>query len=540
MSQSSPERTGGDVLVESLIAHGVDTVFGLPGVQLDGAFNALHRVQDTISVIHPRHEQTTAYMADGYARVSGKMGVNLVVPGPGVLNATAAISTAYACASPVLTISGQMSRDSIGAGIGNLHEIRDQTGMLRHITKFAECALEPSDISPTINRAVQALWDGYVRPVLVEVPIDTLHESTSAAIEAPAPQRALVEPDEEQLSAVVKAIQAAKNPMIITGGAINNSGAYDELVALAELIQAPVMGIHNGKGAISDRHYLAQNSLGGRHLMASADLILLIGTRLSESNQFPWTIEKDHRYVQIDIDPDAIGHNVPVVAGMVADTKPALIALMNQLTAKPSRKVELEEIKRRSDEALDRIQPHAQWGRAVRKALPDDAIVLNDMTQISYWGNLGWPTYQPKTFLTSGYQGTLGWAYPTSLGAKIAAGDRVVVSINGDGGFGFCLNELATQAQHGIAAISLVFNDSGFGNVRRMQRDLYDGSEIASHLSNPDYVKLADSFGITGRRAESPESLITHLTEAIQANEPTLIEIPVDPMPSAWSNLHLD
>lgn len=540
MTDSLSARTGGDVLVETLVGHGVDTIFGLPGVQLDGAFAALHRAQDRIRVIHPRHEQTTAYMADGYARVAGKMGVCLVVPGPGVLNAAAAISTAYASASPVLALAGQLNRDTIDAGLGNLHEIRDQLGLMRHITKYAERATHPQDISPAINNAVHAMWDGYVRPVLVEVPWDTLHETTDAIAQAPRERVTAPAPDAGQIEAAAKVLLAAKYPLIITGAAIHNDNAYDELQTLAERLQAPVMGIHNGKGALSDHHYLAQSALGGRYLMESADAILLIGTRLSASNQFPWTIEPNHTYIQIDVDPAQIGHSVPVAAGIVGDTKQALANLIQALPEqRPSREAELREVKRLADAALDRIQPQGSWARAIRAMMPDDGIVLNDMTQISYWGNLGWPTYAPRTFLTTGYQGTLGWAYPASLGAKVAAGDRVVVSISGDGGFGYCLNELATQAQHGIAAINIVFNDGAFGNVRRMQQELYGGAEIASELRNPDYVRLAESFGVTGRRAETPSALAEQLKASIAANEPTLIEVPTSAMPSTWSNLRI-
>ncbi len=540
MTVSVSVRTGGDLLVDSLTQHGVDTLFALPGVQLDGAFAALHRAQDRIRVIHPRHEQTTAYMADGYARVSGKMGVCMVVPGPGVLNASAAISTAYANASPVLVLAGQLNRDTIDAGLGNLHEIRDQLGMMRHITKYAERAAHPQDIAGAISNAVHEMWNGYVRPVLVEVPWDTLHEPTTAEAQPPLPQRLTPAPDPEQIEAAARLLRQAKRPLIITGAAINNENAFAELQELAERLQAPVMGIHNGKGALGDHHYLSHSALGGRYLMESADVILLVGTRLSASNQFPWSIEPERTYIQVDPEASQIGHNVPVAAGIVGDARQALAGLLHALPEqRESREEEMLEVKRLADAALDAIQPQGSWARAIRNAIPDDGIVVNDMTQISYWGNLGWPTYAPRTFLTTGYQGTLGWAYPTSLGAKVAAGDRVVVSISGDGGFGYCLNELATQAQHGIAAISIVFDDNGFGNVRRMQQELYGGAEIASHLRNPDYVQLAESFGISGRRAETPQALARQIEESIKANEPTLIEVPTEPMPNTWSNLRI-
>ncbi len=213
--------------------------------------------------------------------------------------------------------------------------------------------------------------------------------------------------------------------------------------------------------------------------------------------------------------------------------------LNGKLAARESRKSELEDLKRRVDERIFGLVPQADFGRAIRNALPDDGVIVGEMTQIAYWSNFGMPIYEPNTYITPGYQGTLGFGFCTSLGVKIGKPDSPVVSINGDGGFGFALNELATMAQHNIPAIVLVFNDSAYGNVKRIQQEDQGGRTIASDLRNPDYVKIADAFGVVGRRTETASGLQTAIEESMKANEPTLIEIPVGPMPNPWRTLGL-
>lgn len=535
--------TGGQALVASLLRQGIDTIFGLPGVQLDGAFDALYDAQQRgdVRVIHPRHEQTTAYMADGYARTTGKIGTCLVVPGPGLLNATAALSTAYACNAPVLAVTGQIQSDLIGVGRGMLHEIPNQLEMVRSVAKHAERAVEPEAIPGLVDRAIRALWDGRTRPVEIEIPPDTLFAEADVELMAAAPGRERPAGDPDAIEEAAKLLGNAEKPLIYSGGGVLNSEAWDELFTLAELLQAPVVMSANGRGAISDRHYLGQNSLAGMELIQDADVIFCVGTRMIEPATYPWGMKPGRTAIQMDIDPEEVGRNYDLTVGIVADAKAGLAALAERVAAhnrtRASREDELMAVKRRSREALDGIDPQAAYAWAIRNELPDDGILVGEMTQIAYWGNLGFPTYQPRTYLTPGYQGTLGWGFPTSLGVKVGNPDKVVVSINGDGGFGFALNELATMALHQIGTIAIVFNDSAYGNVKRIQEVSFDGRTIASHLRNPDYVKLAESFGVTGRRAESPEALQTHLREAIAADEPTLIEVPVQQMPDPWKNL---
>lgn len=544
-SESATTMTGGQALVASLLQQGVHTIFALPGVQLDGAFDALYSAQQAgkVRIIHTRHEQTAAYMADGFARVTGEMGVCMVVPGPGLLNATAALSTAYACNQPVLCVTGQVNSAAIEGGKGLLHEIPNQLGMIRSVTKHAERAMTPAEIPGVVDRAVRELWSGRIRPVEIEVPQDILLVDGQVTLLQPAPRRVRQQADPEQVAAAAKLLGEAGHPIIFAGGGIHGAEAWDELRELAELLQAPVVMSQNGKGALSDRHYLAQHPYAARELIAKADVVLAVGTRLLEGATQPWGLKPGQTLVHLDIDPGQVGKTYPAAVAVVADAKVGLAALIDAIPAhnhpRPSREDDLTALKQRKQAELEAVHPQGLYAIAIRRQLPDDGIFVGEMTQIAYWSNMGFPVYAPRTYLTPGYQGTLGWGFPTSLGVKVGAPDKVVVSVNGDGGFGFGLNDLATQAQHGIASITLVFNDGAYGNVRRIQQEQFEGRTIASHLQNPDYMKLAEAFGITGRRAEDPAALETQLGEAIVANEPTLIEIPVDPMPNPWKALGL-
>lgn len=537
--------TGGQALVASLLAQGIETIFALPGVQLDGAFDALYDAQQKgdIRIIHTRHEQGAAYMADGFARVTGKIGTCMVVPGPGLLNASAALSTAYACNQPVLCVTGQIHSDLIEVGRGQLHEIPNQLGMIRSVTKHAERATMPSEIPGLVDRAISEMWDGRVRPVEIEVPPNTLFATEDVQLLGSHPGRQRAEADPGQVAEVAKLLGQAEAPIIFAGGGIHGAEAWDELRELGEMLQAPVVMSQNGKGAISSRHYLGFNEFAGMDLLAKADVVFVVGTRFTEPTTRPWGVPPGRTLVQLDIDPTEIGANYPATAGIVADAKAGLAALIGETAkhnrSRTSREQEFTQLKEVAQEKLESVHPQALYAGAIRQQLPDDGVFVGEMTQIAYWSNAAFPVYEPRTYLTPGYQGTLGWGFPTSLGVKVGAPDNVVVSVNGDGGFGFCLNELATQAQHGIASITLVFNDSAYGNVRRIQQEQFDGRLIASDLKNPNYRKLADAFGVAARKATTPAELNTQLGEAIAADEPTLIEIPVEPMPNPWTALSL-
>lgn len=538
------ELTGGQALVEQLKIEGVDTIFALPGIQLDGAFDAIYdAVQEgSMRVFHTRHEQTTAYMADGWARSTGKMGTCLVVPGPGLMNALAALATAYSVNSPVLCLAGQIQSDLIDFGRGLLHEIPNQLGMVRSATKHAARAMTPSEVPGVLNDAINKMWEGRVRPVEVEIPQDTLFAKEPVQLRPASKGRQIVQPDPDKIEEAAKVLGQAKNPVIIAGGGIHSAEAWDELRQLAEMLQAPViMTSTNGKGAISWRHPLAMSNAMAIELSQQADVFFAVGTRFVEAVSFRWKLEPGRTVVQLDVDPEEVGRNYPVTVGVVGDAKVGLAQLLERIPSysgpRPSRTEEYGEIKRRWVEKINSIKPQADFAYAIRNELPDDGIWVSEQTQIGYWANAGLPIYEPRTFLGPGYQGTLGYGFPTALGAAVANPDKVTVSINGDGGFGFALSELATMAQFEIPLIVVVFDDGAYGNVRRIQQEQMGGRVIASDLKNPDFKKLAEVFGIVGRRAETPSELQTQFREAIKAKEPTLIHVPVGPMPNPWTAL---
>ncbi len=533
------ELTGGHALVQSLKREGVKVIFALPGVQLDWLFDALYEEKENIRIVHTRHEQATAYMADGYARTTGEVGVCLVVPGPGLLNATAALSTAYACSAPVLCLSGQIQSDLIGVGRGMLHEIPYQLEMLKSVTKWAARGMTPEEIPGLVREAFQQMRTGRPRPVEIEVPPDVL--ATTSEVELLAPEKMDRErpaPDADVLDRAAKLLGEAKNPLIISGGGVLSSGAWNELRNLAEMLQAPVVMSRNGRGALSDREYLAQTSLGGRELLPQADVILGVGTRFVEPAT-QWGLAPGQMTIHMDIDDEEVGRNFTPTVGIIADAKVGLAALAERVgrynSARPSREKELDELKAGMETKMAAIQPQSDYAKALRAAMPDDAILINESTQVGYFSNFGFPVYHPRTFINSGYQGTLGYGYATALGAQVGNPDKKVVSINGDGGFMYNVQELSTQVAHNIPLVTVVFNDNAFGNVKRMQQENFAGRTLASDLHNPDFLKLAESFGMAGMRASSPAELKTMLDKALAMNAPVLIEAPVGPMPSPWS-----
>ncbi len=421
------QMTGGQALVASLRNEGVDTLFALPGVQLDGFFHALWDERDHFRIVHPRHEQATTYMADGYARVTGREGVAVVVPGPGLLNASAGLSSAYACNSPVLVVSGQIRSDLIDQHTGALHEIPNQIGMIRSVTKHAARATVPEAIPPTVAEAFRQLRTGRPRPVEVEFPVDTLFASGAVEIGEPIPPRQREGGDPDLIEHAAKLLGNATSPVIYAGGGIQRAGAGAELLRLAELLQAPVVISMNGKGAISDRHYLAHGIFGERAFLPAADVVLIAGSRFSTGDGPVRSLASGQVAIQIDIDPEEIGRNVPVAVGIAADLKAALNELAERTErhnqSRPSRKAELDTFKRAAAETLASVEPQAGLAMAIRAETPDDGIIVGEYTQIAYWSFLGMPVYEPNTFLGPGYQGALGYGFATALGAKVGKPD---------------------------------------------------------------------------------------------------------------------
>lgn len=315
-----PRMTGGQVLVELLRRHGVDTLFALPGVQNDALFSALYDARNAIRVIHTRHEQGAAYMAYGYARASGRVGAYAVVPGPGVLNTTAALATAYAANAPVLCISGQIPLAMIGRGLGLLHEIPDQLGVLSRLTKWAARIEHPQAAPTLIDEAFRQLRSGRQRPVALEVPMDVLAQVAEVTFGTPRTPESAAPPDPELVATAAELLAGARKPLTVAGGGALDAGK--EIIAIAERLQAPVVSTYTGKGAVDQRHPLAVTFPVGHRLWAEADVVLAVGTRL-EHQQVGWGIDGTLKIVRVDIDPGEIGRMGRPAVGMVADARAA-------------------------------------------------------------------------------------------------------------------------------------------------------------------------------------------------------------------------
>ncbi len=534
----SQRLTGAQAIIRSLRAHDVDTVFALPGGQLDHLFDAMYAEQDNLRLICSRHEQGAAYMAYGYAKSTGRPGVCAVVPGPGLLNASAALCTAWANYAPVLCVSGQIPSGAIGKGYGDLHEINDQLGMIRHITKWAERIDDLASTQTIVDEAFRQLTNGAPRPVEIEMPMDTMGEQASFASPASEHDGASAgAADPEMISRAVQMLTQAKRPLIVVG-----SGAIDAASAVrsvAEAVQAPVVACRSGKGILSHEHYLSANFPTGHALWGEADMVLAVGTRL----HWPlvmWGKDDDLKLIRVDIDPEQVDRICTPELGITGDANVVLSAIAELLAEKgvqaPSRRQELVALREAIDGQMRRkVGPQMEYLDVIRAELPTDGIFVDEVTQVGFASWYGFPVYQPRQHISAGYMGTLGYGYATALGVVAAHPDKRVVQISGDGGIMFTIQELATAVQYQLPLVTIIFNDNRYTNVQRQQKEWFDGRVICSDLRNPDFVRLAESFGAAGFSAHDPESLRGAMQKAFETPGPSIIEVAVNEFfPAPW------
>ncbi|RXH35290.1 hypothetical protein XH99_05980 [Bradyrhizobium nanningense] len=534
--------TGGEAIVSGLVAHGVDTVFGLPGAQVYGLFDAFHQAQ--LKVIGARHEQACGYMAFGYARSSGRPGVFSVVPGPGVLNASAALLTAFGCNEPVLCVTGQVPTSFLGKGRGHLHEMPDQLATLRTYVKWADRIEYPGNAPTVVARAFQEMNSGRRGPASVEMPWDVFTQrvdTASAQVLEPLPAPP---PDPDLVKQAAALIKNSKAPMIFVGSGAIEAG--EEILELAEMIDAPVVAFRSGRGIVSNAHELGLTMAAAYKLWPATDLMIAIGTRAElPASGFRWPYQpKGLKSIRIDIDPTEM-RRVVVDAAIVADAKAGTADLVTAVkkagyARTRGRREDIREATATAQAEIQRIQPQMAYLNILREVLPANAIVTDELSQVGFASWYGFPIYQPRTFITSGYQGTLGSGFPTALGAKVANPDKPVVAITGDGGFMFGVQELSTAVQFNIGVVTLVFNNNAYGNVRRDQRERFDGRVVASDLVNPDFVKLAESFGVAAARVTAPDQFKAAMERALAHGGPYLISVEVtrDSEVSPWAFIH--
>lgn len=523
--------------VSMLELNGIDTLFCLPGVQNDAFFDALYDRTNAIRPIHARHEQACAYMALGYAMATGRPSAYVVVPGPGFLNTTAALSTAYAVNAPVLALAGQIQQSMIGRNVGLLHELPDQLSIMRGLTKWADRITSPASAPALVNEAFRRLLSGRRRPVALECALDTW--ARKAPMELPA-TAAAADPcpvDTEAVERAAKLLGNAKRPLIVVGGGAQDAGSH--VLHIAEMLDAPVMTGRMGQGVIDGRHRLSVTALAGYRFWAEADVVLAVGTRL-QPQLMNWGIDDELKIIRVDIDGEELDRQGKPEVGIIGDAAATLSALAERLVTynikRTGRAEAVDETKANAGKQIHaKLAPQISYLEAIRAALPENGILVDELTQMGYAARLAFPTYRPRTFLSPGYQGTLGWGYATSLGAKVAKPDTPVVSINGDGGFLFTAMEMSTAAQNNIAVVAVVFSDGAYGNVKRIQQQSYNNRTIATELCNPNFVKLGESFGIATERVNSPADLGSAIARGIKRGEPVLIDCPVGPLPDPWS-----
>jgi acetolactate synthase-1/2/3 large subunit len=533
---------GGKALMDSVLNHGVNTIFGIPGGQTYELFDALYAKGDDINLITTRSEQGAAYMAFGYARSTGKVGVYTVVPGPGVLNSGAALTTAYAGNEPVLCLTGQVPSHGIGKGVGYLHDVPDQLGILQRMTKWAARIEHPSHAPGMVSEAFRQLTTGRRRPVSLEMALDIMSEEAEVEMLEPVIHAETVVANPELVEKAAELLANARNPMILVGaGAIN---AREEIRQLAELLQAPVVSQRGGRGVLSDRHYLAHTFPAGHRLWPEVDVAIAIGTRFKYPRMH-WGIDVNLKTIHIDIDPTEINRIAKPDVGIIGDAAPSVTSLLANLTARnlpqrPSRQQQLEAFQQEMrQEFSDHVQPQLSILEVIRAALPDDGILVDEITQVGYASWYGYPVYAPRTLITSGYAGNLGYGLPTAIGVKIGNPDRKVIALSGDGGFLFHCGELATAVRYKLNMVIIVFSDGAFTNVARAQTKRFGGRVIGTDLTNPDFAAMAESFGATGYTAHSVAELAEKIQLGFAQEGPVVIEMPLGETDFPWKYLLL-
>lgn len=522
------ELTGGQAVVRSLIKSGVNQIYGLPGVQNDWLYNALYDYRDEIRVIHTRHEQGAGYMALGHYLATGEKAVYNIVPGPGFLNSCGALSTIWGLNAKVMCLVGQIPQKVQGKGYGVLHEIPDQMGILKSLTKWAKKVDSPASIPNIISQAFTQLDSGRPRPVGVEVSMDVLSGKEDVSFDGFSVDSIMPKVDEAAIDKAIELIKQAKNPLVfVAGGAMH---ASDEVRAFVEYIQSPVFAYRTGKGIVPSSHYLSYPVPAAHMLWKDCDLCISIGSH-ARMPLMKWGQDDSLKYLSINVDESAHDRMRKADVKITGDSKEVLTILNTQLKSsmneRPSKEKEMKAFAQAWNEQVTYLEPQKSYLDMIREELPADGILVDELTQVGFASRIVWNTELPRTYLCTGHMGTLGWGFQTALGAKAARPDATVISVAGDGGFMFGVQELATAVQHKLGVIVLLFNNNLFGNVRSMQERLYDNRVIATDLHNPDFVKMAHAFGANSTRVHSMEDLRKAIRDASGESLPTVIEIPV-------------
>jgi acetolactate synthase-1/2/3 large subunit len=524
-------RSGAHALIEALLAEGSDVLFGIPGVGTLPVYDAMLDHPE-LRHVETRHEQGAIFMADGYARATGRVGVAFTSGGPGALNTVTAMSSSFNDSVPVLHIMNENPAEVRRKGRGHFHDMSDQFGIFRSVSDFGIQVTLADEIPAAVHQAMFALRNRRPRPAVVEIAAEAFSVATEAEV-VPAARRYPRRPDPAAVTAATDLLARAERPVIWAGGGIATAEAAQALVRLAERLGAAVITTQKGKGAMPADHPLHignwANERPVRELIARSDVMLAVGTRFSYFPTGGWSLEIPCPIVQVDVDPANIGLNYRADVGVVADATLALEAIDAALIAsgfpgRPWRDSEVAEVLELIDRAVGN-PIERQVLDQIRSVLPQEALVFNDPTTIAFWARSLWRAWLPRTwFVPSGF-GTLGSSMPTAIGAKIARPEVPTVCLIGDAGIMFSIQDLMTAVQERVPIVVMVFNDRGYGVERRHQDHLY-GRRNAVDITPPDFVALANAFGARGVLVDDLSEVGSALESALDADGPVLIEVP--------------
>ncbi|MEM1655585.1 MAG: biosynthetic-type acetolactate synthase large subunit [Nitrososphaerota archaeon] len=536
--------SGAKALIKSLENEGVKVIFGIPGGAILPVYDALH--DSSIRHILVRHEQCAAHAADGYARASGRVGVCMATSGPGATNLVTGIATAYMDSSPIVAITGQVARHMIGR---DAFQEADIIGITTPITKYSFQIQDAEDVPRVVKEAFYLAMEGRPAPVLIDFPVDVQREEAEVDLEAEIPPRAnklVKEPHPLQVKRAAEALLNAERPVMLAGGGVIISNASEELRALAELLMIPVTITLMGKGSFPENHPLyigrvgMHGSAAANKLIMEADVIFAIGTRFSDRSTGRFdTFARDATLIHVDIDAAEIGKNIKPDIPIVADAKQALKAIhdaVKDLSRKDTStwlqrvKDVKESIEKLDQRPADELSPKNVI-REIRRLLPADGIVTTGVGRNQMWAALYLEVYHPRTFITSGGLGTMGFGLPAALGAKVAKPNSIVVDIDGDGSFLMTEGELATSIVEEIPVIVVIMNDGWLGMVKYWQDLFYGGRYCATCLRRgvPDFVKLAEAYGANAARPQSLQEFSRAFKEAMSSDRTTVIDVWINP-----------
>jgi len=537
--------TGAKALMTALEKEGVKEVFGLPGGANLPMYDEFSRCN--IRHILTRHEQSAAHMADGFGRVSRKPGVCFATSGPGATNILTGIATAQADSAPMVAVTGQVPVAMIGK---DAFQESDIIGMANPVVKYAFQPRNASEIPEVVKKGFFIAETGRPGPVLIDIPKDVQTNEAEMIFPDEFKIRGYhpwTDPDMVNVEKAIDMLLNAQKPVILAGGGTIISSAFAELQAIAELLMLPVVTTFKGKGAFPENHPLSLGPIGmhghaeANRIMSEADCVLAIGTRFSDRSVGTFeAFEKRLNIIHMDVDPAEIGKNQTTQVAVVGDVRASLRIMVKMLMQKAIKQTEenqwLKHVKETKQYWQENLKLHpgemgaAKILRKLRELLPHQSIVTTEVGQHQMWASLFFDVIQPGTFFSSTGLGTMGWGFPAAIGAKVAKPDVHVVDIAGDGSFAMTENSLATAVLEDIPVIVFILNNFTLGMVAQWQRTFYGRRMIGVDQGKcPDYVKLAESYGALGLRAQSMDELDKAIKEALSSKVATVIDIPIDP-----------